>query len=391
MAAPSLFFHWVRTGYLFLLRSGRATLALSAMVMLAIGCLIFLSAFAVGVNDAMVKNSVGLYTGYISAVDLPDSLTPEAMQIAGVSRVLKRILFPGVLSSGERWAGITLIGIDPAAEQQTTALHRKIVQGAPLKSDAAQILLSRHLAAQLEVNSGDTILFQDRDADVDLPLKIAGIYATGIAAMDTGIAFCPLNLIAPFSKSWAAAIFIEENRTPEEIVAGYDRRFKNGDQFKTWKETMPDLLQLIQLNYVSMGIVMFLVMGIVAVGITCTFIVFIFKSIREYGIMKAMGVTAAETALLIMAEVLLINLLAGLGGELIGVAVTLLYSKIGIDLSALTSHNQYFAVSGIIYPRLTFFCLIPPPVIALFFGLLAAVWPALVVARKQAADVLRSV
>jgi len=132
-------------------------------------------------------------------------------------------------------------------------------------------------------------------------------------------------------------------------------------------------------------------MAIVAVGIACTFIVFIFKSIREYGIMKAMGVTSGETAFLIAAEVFLINLCAGFGGEVLGAGAVLIFSNRGIDLSAFTSHNQYFVVSGMIFPRLTSYSLVLPPVIAIFFGLVAAVWPALVVARKKAVEVLKTI
>ena len=42
-----------------------------------------------------------------------------------------------------------------------------------------------------------------------------------------------------------------------------------------------------------------------------------------------------------------------------------------------------------IYPRLTDFSLWSPPALALVFSLGAAIWPALLVARKKAADILK--
>lgn len=107
--------------------------------------------------------------------------------------------------------------------------------------------------------------------------------------------------------------------------------------------------------------------------------------------MKAMGVTVAEISLLIAAKIVLINLIASLAGGVVGVGAVLLFSTYGIDLSALTSHNQYFVVSGVIFPRLNSYSLILPPFLALCFGLLAAAWPVILVARKKAVDVLRSV
>ena len=77
---------WIKIAALFLLRSGRSTAALSLMVVTAVAMLIFLSALAVGVNDAMIRNTVELYGGHISGFNLPATLTPEQLAIEGVSR-----------------------------------------------------------------------------------------------------------------------------------------------------------------------------------------------------------------------------------------------------------------------------------------------------------------
>jgi ABC-type lipoprotein release transport system permease subunit len=141
-----------------------------------------------------------------------------------------------------------------------------------------------------------------------------------------------------------------------------------------------------------MGIVTVLVFGVVSLGIACAFVIFILKNLKEYGIIKAMGVTTGEMTLLIVMEVVLMNLLATLMGIIGGILVVLLVEKIGgIDLTAFTSHNRYFAVSGIISPRLTFYSLCLPPLVSFLAGLISAIWPAALVARKRTADILRIV
>ena len=95
--------------------------------------------------------------------------------------------------------------------------------------------------------------------------------------------------------------------------------------------------------------------------------------------------------LLILSEVVLMNLLACAIGILAGVLAVSLVGQSGIDLSGFTSHNRYFAVSGIIFPRLTFYSLVLPPALAIFFSMISAVWPTVLVARKKAVDVLRIV
>jgi len=152
------------------------------------------------------------------------------------------------------------------------------------------------------------------------------------------------------------------------------------------------LRQLIDLQYISMGIVILLVFAVVAVGIACSFVIFIIKNIREYGIMKAMGVTSREMSFLIVMKIAMMNLIACAAGLFIGTLITWGVSTSGgINLTPFTSHNRYFTVSGIIYPRLTVFSLLAPPATALFFGLLSAVWPTALLARRKAADILRMI
>jgi len=155
---------------------------------------------------------------------------------------------------------------------------------------------------------------------------------------------------------------------------------------------MPDLRQLIDLEYISMGIVIILVFGVVSVGIACSFVIFIIKNIREYGIMKAMGVTTGEMSVLIMMKVALMNVIAcGLGLLIGSIAVWGIAELGGIDITAFTSHNRYFTVSGVIYPRLTVFSLLAPPGASFLFSLIAAVWPAALLAKRKAADIIRMV
>ena len=381
---------WMTTAFRFLFRSGRITAALALMVVAAVSTLIFLSSLAVGVNDAMIRNSVGLYAGHITGRHLPASLSPERLHLPEVSHVLKRVSVAGVLSHGESVQPITLVGVDPEAEKRATALWKKVTAGTYLSGDTAALLLGRTVADTLTVSPGQPLTFTALPDGVRKSLRVSGIFHTGIDALDRGLAFFPLPRITDHADTWNAAVFLKEGVDPESIVTRYETEFPN-ISFQSWKEMMPDLVQLIELNYISMGIVIMLVFGVVSLGIACAFIIFIFKNLREYGIMKAMGVSGTEMALLISFEVILMNLIGCGAGILLGIGAVLLAADTGIDLTAFTSHNRYFTVSGIIHPRLTGFSLWLPPTLALLFGLVAAVWPAILVNRKKAADILRIV
>lgn len=383
---------WTRIAFLFLFRSGRATAALSVMVVTAIAALIFLSALAVGVEDAMLRNTVGLFSGHITGYDLPDSIPPEKLVVRGVHTVLKRRYLPGVLYGGGLSQPLVLCGIDPDKETARTALNQKIREGRYPSAGQREILISRDMAESFGVRINDVLRFSHRADGSSIDFKVSGIYQTGQDALDRGIAFCPLDMLPNNGGAWSAAVFLNAGIASDTVLKIFRQRFPETGRFESWEDQMPDLRQLIDLEFFSMVVVILLVFGVVAIGIACSFVIFIIRNMREYGIMKAMGVTTAEISMLIMTKVTLMNLMACVAGLTIGVLAVLVVAQLGgIDLTALTSHNRYFSVSGVIYPRLTAFSLWAPPAVSIVFSLMAALWPAVLVARKRAADILRLV
>ncbi|WP_022666077.1 ABC transporter permease [Desulfospira joergensenii] len=383
------FAFWIKTAGAFLFRSGRTTFVLGIMICLAVGTLVFISAVAMGVNDCMILNSTALYSGQISGHGLPRSLSREDLFTRGVSNVLERFEIRGVIESRGKTQAIILVALDPARERKSTFLWKKITAGRYLLGDGPNILISRTLAKDFGVGPGDPLVFRAGTASEVFP--VAGIYETGIPSLDTATAFCPRSLSLALPGEWSAAVFLEPGISEERIKQAWAANGVDVSRMKTWQETLPDLTQLIDLNRISMGFVLVLVLGVVAFATASAFAIFIVSRIREYGIMKAMGVTPRETAMLIFFQVVLLNLAAALAGTLAGAGAVFLAGKTGIDLSGFTSHNRYFVVSGTIFPRLTPFSLLLPSALALAFCLAAAVWPIFIVVRKRTADVLRSV
>lgn len=376
---------------LMLWRSWRATVILSFMIVSSVAALVFMSALAVGTSDAMIRNSTGLYSGHI----VGNSMTAAEVQqltMPGVKQILVRQHQPVLLRSNNNLEPIVLIGVDPAQEKQAAAYWKKTVKGAYLseKEGDETIFLSQETAKRLNVDIGQPVSLINRHGLQLKTLTVAGIYKTGITYLDQGMAFCSTQAMPTGEGSFSVAVFLQADAPLDEIAAQYRKRHPAAT-FTTWGEFMPDLKQLIDLEYFCMAIVILLVFAIVSVGISCTFLIFTLKSMREHGIMKAMGLQSADTALLLLTQIGLLTISAATMGTLIGTLIVWVFSNIGIDIGAYISHNQYFAVSGILYPRLTGLALFAPPIVAVVFSLIAAVWPIAYVLRKNPADILRSV
>ncbi|MCD4744367.1 MAG: FtsX-like permease family protein, partial [Desulfobacteraceae bacterium] len=320
------------------------------------------------------------------------------LAIKGVANVLRRVQVPGFVYFKDKIDRITLIGIEPAQEKKTSAFWKKNIKGRFIKEGTKEIFISEPLARRLDAGIGDVLSFSLKPLLVPESKKrqfmVVGIYKTGISQLDTGISFCDAGALENGAvegkqSSWNAAVFLHDGFDMDMILQEYRNKNLDHINFKTWKQLMPDLEQLVALNYFSMSIVIIIVFIIVSLGITSAFSIFILKSIREYGIMKVMGMTPKETISLLCWEVFLINIAASAIGIILGAVIVFVFQKIGIDLSAYTSHNQYFIVSGVIYPRLTLYSLCLPPLSALLFSFPAAIWPAATVIKKNAAQILR--
>lgn len=386
---------WAKTAFFFLVRSGRSTLVLSFMVVVSVSALVFLSSMAVGINDAMVRNSVSLYSGHISGIDLPPALTPEDLSVDGVAGVLKREASAGIFSSGARRIPAIVIEVDADKEPAFTALPKKHIEGVYPEQGSHSVYLSAYAAENLRVHTGDRVDLRVSGDEIRGVL-VSGVYKTGVDQIDRSLAFVPSGVVGKGGKGgdetgeWQAAVFLEDGVDPDRIIERYSHLADGELGFKSWAELMPDLKELIDLNYVSMSIVMVIVFAVVAIGIASSFSIFILRHMREYGLMKAMGVTKRELIMLIILEVVLMNCASTIAGAAIGAGAASVAAGAGIDLSAFTSHNRYFSVSGVIYPRLTAYSVVIPVALSFIFGIIAALWPALMVARGKTAEILRT-
>jgi ABC-type lipoprotein release transport system permease subunit len=371
-------------------RSWRTTLVLSFMVVSAVASLVFLASLAIGTTDAMIRNSIGLFSGHISATGLPGGMKGDLLTGKGIARVLIRTQHNFLLWKDDAFAPVLLVGVDPKPEKETTAIWQKTVAGRYLLPDEDSLYLSQETAKTLKVSIGGQVQVGSHPGASLQTLTVVGLFKTGISHFDQGLAFCPGEAFPPAVSMTTAAVFVEDGADIEATVEHY-RKLVPGGTFSAWTEFMPDLKQLIDLNLICMGILMVLVFGIVSVGISCAFLIFTLKNLREHGIMKAMGIMPLDTALLLVSQIGILTCSAAALGTVVGMATVALFSHTGIDLTSFTSHNQYFSVSGIIYPRLTTAALLAPPLLAIGFGLAAAIWPSLYIIRKSPADIIRSV
>lgn len=311
-----------------------------------------------------------------------------------------RVHGSALLGAGERTEGAQLLGVMPAREEAIRDIARRVVDGAWLAdAPGAGVVLGKDLARRLGVRPGDTIVAVTQAFDGSLGnelYRVTGIVASGNPTLDRGTAFLhvadlrALLAMGPAAHELVAVAHGDDDATIEAL-AGAVRGAVPGPLVRTWWEVDPTTATLFGLQLFQSVLLMGFFYGISAVGVVNTLLMSVFERTREIGMMRALGMRPGEVVRLVVAEALLLAVLAVAAG-LVGAALLDAYLVVyGIDISV---RGEGFAMGEmtfdpIIRGRVTVDSLVQPVVGVFLFSGFAAVWPAWRAARLQPIQAIR--
>jgi ABC-type lipoprotein release transport system permease subunit len=408
---------WLRFAVRGLLRRRARSGITAVAIAVGVAVLVFLGSIMVGVGDAMIENSVALSTGHV----MIDSEQPRELVAhwrglpaapRGAREVLPRLVAPVTLSNQDKElvARVYLAGVLPARERKVSAIPARRVSGKYLSTSGREpeLFLGARSAEDLDVGPGDAVLVRLLDGH-ELEARVAGIFKTGIERLDHGVAHIHLDQLTGIGSKRArgavpvffagddarkyrgeVAIFFAPGTDTREALANAAALLRPGETARSWEELIPELKQLTHLNAISMMIVIGLVVVLMAAGVSNTVLVSVMDRYRDFGVLKAMGVTPREILRLVLFETGLMCLVAGACGLLLGFAAVYHFGQAGIDLSQYASENPHFVISSVIHPRMTWEMAVTPVGAVLGFSVLTSLWPAWIAARGRAAEIMRA-
>jgi len=154
-----------------------------------------------------------------------------------------------------------------------------------------------------------------------------------------------------------------------------------GVRVRSWQTILPLLkayLEMFDAFILIWFVVVFVAMGF---GILNTTLMAVFERMREFGVLKALGMRPGRIVGGVMLETLLILLIGILAGNLLGLATCWGLSFGGIDLSALAKGVEYAGMARIIYPEVWGQDILRADLVVLLLGVLVSLYPALKAAR----------
>ncbi|MCB9673131.1 MAG: ABC transporter permease [Alphaproteobacteria bacterium] len=273
---------------------------------------------------------------------VPDSAkVVKTLEDAGF-RASARLTAGGLGASSTTSAGVLLTGLDPAHDGRVSELGERVQDGSwvdPARPDG--VVIGRRLAKSLGIRLGDELLVLSQGADGSVAnglftvTGVLGVVGDGIdrtgVFMNEG-AFRDLMAVP----TGAHQITL---RTPPGLQLA-EAKAKVMDlvpdtEVETWRELLPTVATMLDSTRGLITVVFFIVYVAIAILVLNAMLMAVFERIREFGVMKAIGVGPGAVLGMITLETLFQTLIAMAIGLTAAAPVAAYLAKVGVDVGVL--------------------------------------------------------
>ena len=307
-----------------------------------------------GLGHLEVASAAALAGRSAGALDRPATagleqwraLREEIARLPRVSAVGATLHLMGLVQR-EDGAAVSFVGVGVEPERERAmGFVTKLRQGEPLPDrppaagdDVA--LLAIGLAESLGAAVGDrvTLLAARGDGMLNaLDVRVAGLFTTGVAELDTRMLKLPLasaarlaeservsNLLVTLDDTEATAFVGEAVR---RLVAGREPALA----VTPWTARAPFYGQVRDLYLGIFNFLGAIVVLLVVLASSNTLVMTVFERMRELGTLRAIGTTPAQIAALLLAEAVWLGLLGGALGASAGVAGVFGLNALGLQM-----------------------------------------------------------
>lgn len=392
-------------GWRNLWRNPKRTLVIMVAVIIGIWSMNFLGALMRGVSQQMVRNGIATLTGHIqihhkdyrndpvvenSIHDFDSIQRVLAKSLPAHAHWSPRVRVNAVASNARHSGGVTLVAIDPQKEAGVSFIGQAVADGRYLNAeDRHGIIVGRALAEKFDTKLGRKLIIMSQDVNQEIAsraFRIVGVFSAEMEATEKQFVFVTLPAVRQMLKLdnqiSEISILLSDQTAVDRVAAAVKRNLATDTyQVHTWQELLPMVSAMLNMydGFILLWfLVVFIAMGF---GIVNTTLMAVFERIREFGLLKALGMKPGRIIRMVLTESFYLLTLGSLCGNLLGVVSIRALSVNGINLSKYASGLEFAGMSRIIYPVLHRQDILAANLVVFFLGLLVSLYPAVKAAR----------
>lgn len=344
-----------------LFRNKRRTLITAASVFFAVFFALLMRSLQLGVYDNMIKNVVGFYTGYgqvhqngywvekslDNTLEDTNELRQEILSDKNVIDIVPRLESFALASVENLTKGAIVTGVDPKAEANIVDIESRLIKGDYFDEDDESIIVTQGLADFLKIEVGDTMVLLGQGyhgVSAAGKYDVKGIAEFGSPELNGNLTFLPLKAAQKlYGAENRLTSFILLTNQPSKIdktVAQLSSNISKDYEVMSWKEMLPELIQLIEADNIGGMIMLGILYLIIGFGMFGTILMMTNERTYEFGVLVSVGMKRWKLIVTMLLESILVSFLGVIAGVIFSIPVLIYFYHnpihLGRDLADFT-------------------------------------------------------
>ncbi len=331
-------FKYIKIAWRNLWRNKRRTLITSASVFFGVFFAVMMTSMQKGSFENMISNMAKFYSGYVqiqernfketpsvnNSFTLSDELLEAIRNNKDITSSTKRIETFALASNDEKSYPSFVLGIEPEKENHKSGLSKYIEKGTYLENGSVDIMVGSMLAENLNIGIGDSLILLGQGYH---GVTAVGIYRIGglldfpLPDLSKQVIYMDITNCQKFSSLpnsiTSNVLMVESTGKISKVMSDLEPYIGEEIAIYSWKELMPEILNLIEGKESSGAMVKTLLFMIIGFGVWSTIMMMMHERRRELGVMVAIGFQKGKLLFMMLVESAFIGLIGIASGLIV--------------------------------------------------------------------------